>query len=292
MSASHGNLPVELYRPIVESITTKCDLISFCLVCRAMRDEAERILYSAVRLTPSTESLAIQLRDNHRQRRHISQFGISTTPYPPKTDLLNPLLRILPDTLTALDLFHKRLGERFYKALSTCHFPCLVQFRCDFYEHSSWEIENAACFGHVSTFLLAHPTIERLYWKGDTPDEFTLQHHYLECLPRVRFVEVDTMYNLILFLLRMGRPITHFHARRTPPVGLWLSVRASPSNIRVVDIDLIASREAYALLNNLPGLRFVGNIPIYTTMTQVSNSSTALTDTNKTTIGSFVSGPC
>jgi len=84
MSSPPGNLPVELYRPIVEIITAKCDLISLCLVCRAMRDEAERILYSAVRLTPATESLAIQLRDNHRQRRHISQFEYPQLPIPPK----------------------------------------------------------------------------------------------------------------------------------------------------------------------------------------------------------------
>ena len=74
--------------PNSRRVTADHDLVTLCFASRAMRDEAERVLYSEICLDPSTELLAVQLCFNHRQRRHITRFAISTSTHSPKFDML------------------------------------------------------------------------------------------------------------------------------------------------------------------------------------------------------------
>jgi hypothetical protein len=51
------HIPVELYAPIFQHITSKAELSNLCMVSRAFRHEAQRILYHAVRLSTNYESI-------------------------------------------------------------------------------------------------------------------------------------------------------------------------------------------------------------------------------------------
>ncbi|CCA70943.1 hypothetical protein PIIN_04879 [Serendipita indica DSM 11827] len=80
-------LPLDLYRQIVEEIREKADLLSLCLTSRALYLEASQALYAKVRLddleqisaivwtfesTPRALELTLEL--NIRVRMHIAQF--------------------------------------------------------------------------------------------------------------------------------------------------------------------------------------------------------------------------
>ena len=77
-------LPVELYRPIVQNLTSSTDLYPLLFVSRALHVEAERAIYDTVVLrflpeTDSEDSVVERLADCPRVAKLVHTFNIHST---------------------------------------------------------------------------------------------------------------------------------------------------------------------------------------------------------------------
>jgi len=263
--ASVSSIPIELYRPIVEFVEDCRDLLTLCLVCRAMRDEAERILYSVVELTTATQSVAIQLNSNQRQRRHIQHLSIATLSIRYAPDVLATLLGTLPASLATLNLFDAQLGLRFYVTLSECYFPRLKEFTCTSRD-TDWIPEDiptsatALANQRFITFLENHPTIEKLFWKGRRQQISNGKRIFVpETLPRLRLLDAAAV--LVVPLLG-PRSITHLSVQEShqlPPL------RYLTSMVQLIAFECHETSSDGPLMEILslaPQLKFFGTVYI------------------------------
>ena len=252
------SLPTELYRPIVELVDAR-DLFKLCLVCRVMRDEAEGLIYSTVELTARRRSLAIQLKENIRQRRHIQHFSIVSAPYRSEADILTSLMSSLPNGLVALSLFDTYLGSECYIALSKCQFSQLKEFTCSPHEYyGTLELNR-----HRITFLENHPMIEKLFWQGEER-ELEISHRGSklfapETLPRLQFLEAAAE---LVFPLLGPRPITHLRVRNSS--GLPASRSLAPmARLIAFECHVWNWEDSLAdILDVAPHLKFYGTVLI------------------------------
>ena len=268
------SVPIELYRPIVEFLEDRWDLFTLCFVCHAMRDEAERVIYSVVKLTTTTISLAIQLASNQRQRRHIQHLGIAEVSHRYRPNILPPLIDSLPASLVTLSLFDAHLGPEFYIALSRCYFPRLKEFTCTSFDHY-WIPEDNSIRSTIPpsnlcfiTFLMKHSTIEKLFWKGENQEIPDHNRTFVpETLPRLRFLDASAVLAVPLLA---SRPITHISVKESQRLPAPRSLALMTRLVAFECHETSSNGPLIEILELAPQLKFFGTIYIGSIVNTVS----------------------
>jgi len=253
--AQNEYIPLELYRPIIETISDRNTLLSLLLASRHLSTEAERILYRNVEWgddwKPSDSDVVSQtlffrtVIDCPRVARLVWRYRFSSDKFIVDDD---PYWTLFPVALRAL-VNLKELGYRRLGRAPTAHFlrGCTFQL-----VSLIWECYNDE--NELSVFLTGQEALEqlRVIWREECagPPASALQN--LSCL---------ALFSGTIRTFLPGRTITRLRWQPNfdePLPDIIASISSALRNLHVLALDgpdIILSLST--IVDHLPNLRFL-----------------------------------
>ncbi|TCD63438.1 hypothetical protein EIP91_005409 [Steccherinum ochraceum] len=271
-------LPDDLYREIVQHVSSHHDLYMLSLTCRLLRTEAEYFLYRHVESSqwPRTEDLCQLLINCTRlhplvRSLSITNEGLKLVPSSEYWDFISRLLELLPN-LHALKIYNGlSMANNNAWVLDHCIAP-LRRLEVDF------EFDP-----HFMEFLKGQPTLEQVHWidssRHDITNDLVHSLHSLSLsTPPSDFLPAVTelMTNNSQFALQLvnSGSITHLWVRGHPPheddggMRYISQFNGKAASLRSLRLNFPRRRGSCVamlkeLSKNAPRLRSIGFIPYF-----------------------------